>query len=75
MLAGERTRMTWSLSFGEARGAPPVRRQGLSPVDAVLRLVDAVRARWPQDFDWSSAAAIAFGVLTFAWGIALLLSR
>jgi hypothetical protein len=52
-----------------------VRRQGLSPFGAVLRVVESVRARWPQDFDWSSAAAIAFGVLTFAWGIAILLSR
>jgi eukaryotic-like serine/threonine-protein kinase len=75
MLAGERTRMTWSLSFGEARGAPLVRRPGFSPFGAVLRVVESVRARWPEDFDWSSAAAIAFGVLTFAWGIAILLSR
>jgi hypothetical protein len=67
--------MTWSLSFGEARGAPLVRRQGFSPVGAAYRLVDRVQARWPADFDWSSAAAIAFGLITFAWGLAILLSR
>jgi serine/threonine protein kinase len=75
MLASERTRMTWSLSFGEARGAPVVRRPGASPIDLVYRLIDRARAHWPENFDWSSAAAIAFGVITFAWGIALLLSR
>jgi serine/threonine-protein kinase len=75
MLASERTRMTWSLSFGEARGAPVVRRPGASPLEVLYRLVDRLRARWPEDFDWGSAAAIAFGVITFAWGIALLLSR
>ena len=75
MLAGERTRMTWSLSFGEARGAPLLRRPGFSPLGAVVRFGDRLRASWPADFDWSSAAAIAFGVITFAWGIAILLSR
>ena len=75
MLASERTRMTWSLSFGEARGGQVVRRPSLSPLDPVYAWIDRVRARWPADFDWSSAAAIAFGVITFAWGIAILLSR
>lgn len=75
MLASERTRMTWSLSFGEARGAPLVPRHGGSPLDAVSRVVERLRARWPADFDWSSAAAIAFGLITFAWGIAILLDR
>jgi serine/threonine protein kinase len=75
MLSGERTRMTWSLSFGEARGAPLVRRPGFSPFAALWRGADRVRSGWPREFDWSSAAAIAFGVITFAWGIAILLSR
>jgi eukaryotic-like serine/threonine-protein kinase len=75
MLAGERTRMTWSLSFGDARGAPPVRRQSLSPLDATLHFAERIAGRWPADFDWSSAAAIAFGLITFAWGLAILLNR
>jgi eukaryotic-like serine/threonine-protein kinase len=75
MLAGERTRMTWSLSFGEARGAPPVRRPALSPLGAMFRFVDRLRERRSADFDWSSAAAIAFGLITFAWGLALLMRR
>lgn len=75
MLAGERTRMTWSLSFGEARGVPQPRRAGLSPFDALLRIGERMRASWPADFDWGSAAAIAFGLITFAWGIAILLNR
>ena len=75
MLAGERTRMTWSLSFGEARGAPLARRQSFSPGGAAQRVVDGLRARWPANFDWGSAAAIAFGIVTFVWGIAILLSR
>lgn len=75
MLAGERTRMTWSLSFGEARGAPVVRRQAFSPLGSVFRNRPRLRNPWPKDFHWSSAVAIAFGVITFAWGIAILLSR
>src|SRR5690606_21353510 len=75
MLASERTRMTWSLSFGEARGAPLPRRPRRSAMDALYQLLDRLRGTWPDDFDWSSAAAIAFGVITFAWGLAILLSR
>jgi serine/threonine-protein kinase len=75
MLAGERTRMTWSLSFGEARGVPLARRPPFSPLSAVHRVVDQIRVRWPGEFDWSSAAAIAFGLITFAWGIAILMGR
>jgi eukaryotic-like serine/threonine-protein kinase len=75
MLSGERTRMTWSLSFGEARGAPPARRQPFSPLGVVWRAGDRLRASRLADFDWGSAAAIAFGIVTFAWGIAILLSR
>jgi eukaryotic-like serine/threonine-protein kinase len=75
MLAGERTRMTWSLSFGEARGVPVARRPGFSPVGFLRRVGEGMRPGLPADFDWSSAAAIAFGVITFAWGIAILLSR
>lgn len=75
MLAGERTRMTWSLSFGEARGVPVVRRQGFSPLGSMVRFGDRLRGFWPDEFDWGSAAAIAFGVITFAWGITILLSR
>jgi hypothetical protein len=66
--------MTWSLSFGEAR-VPVVRRPGPSALEAAYRLFDRARARWPEDFDWGSAGAIAFGVITFAWGLAILLSR
>ena len=75
MLSGERTRMTWTLSFGEARGAPLARRQGFSPFGWFSRLVERARGGRPREVDWSSAAAIAFGVVTFAWGIAILLSR
>jgi serine/threonine protein kinase len=75
MLAGERTRMTWSLSFGEARGVPVVRRQGFSPLGSLFRWGDRLRSQWRGHFDWSNAAAIAFGVITFAWGISILLGR
>jgi eukaryotic-like serine/threonine-protein kinase len=75
MLAGERTRMTWSLSFGEARGAPLVRRPVFWPFGALVRIGAWIRSRWPADFDWSSALAIAFGVITFAWGLSILLRR
>lgn len=75
MLASERTRMTWSLSFGEARGAPVVRRPSASPIELIYRLIERGRARWPDEVDWSSAAAIVFGVITFVWGLVILLSR
>ncbi len=74
MLAGERTRMTWTLSFGEARGAPLARRPGFSPLGAAMGLAERARAVI-ADLDWGSAAAIAFGVVTFAWGIAILMGR
>src|SRR5690606_40575984 len=61
MLASERTRMTWSLSFGEARGAPLVRRHGGSAPDAVSSLLARLRARLPADFAWRSAGAHALG--------------
>jgi hypothetical protein len=41
----------------------------------VSRFGDRLRSHWRGDLDWSNAAAIAFGVITFAWGIAILLSR
>jgi eukaryotic-like serine/threonine-protein kinase len=75
MLSGERTRMTWTLSFGEARGAPLARRQGFSPFGWLARLVDRAFGGWRREFDWGSAMAITFGVITFAWGIAILLGR
>jgi eukaryotic-like serine/threonine-protein kinase len=71
-LAGERTRMTWALSFGQPRGLPASRR----PTAAMSSgYVERLRRRVANNFDWSSAAAIAFGLITFAWGIAILLSR
>jgi serine/threonine protein kinase len=70
-LAGERTRMTWALSFGEPRGLPASRR----PPPPSTGFLERLRWRFPHDFDWSSAAAIAFGLITFAWGVAILLSR
>lgn len=73
-LAGERTRMTWSLSFGPARGAQGSRLRSQAPARAPSYL-ERLRERFPENFDWSSAAAIAFGVVTFAWGVAILLSR
>jgi hypothetical protein len=75
MLAGERTKMTWSFSFGEARGAPVALRRARSPLGLARRYVDRLRSGWAVDFDWGSALAIAFGVVTFAWGIAILVSR
>ncbi len=75
MLGGERTRMTWSLSFGEARAIQVSGRRGLSPLGFVRRQVERALSRWPDRFDWSSAAAIVFGLITFAWGVAILLRR
>lgn len=73
LLAGERTRMTWRLSFGDTgvsgfkRAKPRSLWRALE--QAALRLREALH----QHFDWSTAAAILFGLITFAWGIALLL--
>jgi hypothetical protein len=75
MLAGERTRMTWSLSFGEMRGAPMARRGVGSPLAFARRYVGGFRNGRSHDFDWSSAIAIVFGLITFGWGVAILLSR
>jgi serine/threonine protein kinase len=74
MLAGERTRMTWTLSFGEARALPMARRNA-SLLWRMQQAVHRLRAGWPADFDWSSAVAIVFGLVTFGWGVAILLSR
>jgi serine/threonine protein kinase len=98
-LASERTRMTWSLSFG----ATPYATMDLARIPLATRLSRRVE-RWlgsaahkvsqlwakrdvgPRDartrgtpafadVNLASVLAVLFGVVTFAWGIALLWSR
>jgi serine/threonine-protein kinase len=73
LLAGERTRMTWRLSFGDSGGLSFARRKPISLLIALEQAVQRAQERWLRSFEWSTAAAILFGLVTFAWGIALLL--
>lgn len=73
LLAGERTRMTWRLSFGESCGLSFGRRKPLSLLIALQQGLLRARATWLHRFDWSTAAAVLFGLVTFAWALALLL--
>jgi hypothetical protein len=72
-LAGERTRMTWRLSFGDSGGLSFGRGKPLSVLIALEQAFARAQDAWLRRFDWSTAAAILFGLVTFAWGIALLL--
>lgn len=72
-LAGERTRMTWRLSFGDSGGSAFGRRKPLSLLLSLEQALLRARDTWLRNFDWSTAAAVLFGLVTFAWGIALLL--
>jgi serine/threonine protein kinase len=74
MLSGERTRMTWTLSFGDAGPANSGRR----PISLLFSLRDQalrVGRQWREHLDWSTAAAVLFGLVTFTWGIIILLRR
>jgi len=74
MLSGERTRMTWTLSFGDAGPVTSGRR----PISLLFSLRDqALRfgREWREHLDWSTAAAVLFGLVTFTWGIVILLRR
>jgi serine/threonine protein kinase len=75
MLAGERTRMTWTLSFGDAGVVPLTRRKVASPIARLRSWQESLQGDWRTNFDWSTAAAILFGLVTFTWGIVILLSR
>ena len=73
LLASERTRMTWRLSFGDSGALSFARRKPLSLLfhlqQGWLRLRDGL----PQRLDYGTAAALLVGAVAFAWGIALLL--
>ena len=74
MLSGERTRMTWTLSFGDAGPVTSGRR----PISLLFSLRDQALQfgrQWREHLDWSTAAAVLFGLVTFTWGIIILLRR
>jgi len=80
MLAGERTRMTWRLSFGDSGALSFARRK---PISIYFRLQQGwlqLRDNWVRHLQssnvgWSTLLAVLVGVVAFAWGIALLLSH
>jgi serine/threonine protein kinase len=76
MLAGERTRMTWRLSFGDSGALSFARRKPISIFlhlqQGWLRLRDErLRGFNGSKPDWSTVAALLVGLVAFAWGIAL----
>jgi serine/threonine protein kinase len=75
MLAGERTRMTWRLSFGDSGALSFARRKPISLLFALQQSLLQLREDHLRNFDWSTAAAVVFGLVTFGWGIAILLSH
>jgi serine/threonine protein kinase len=80
MLAGERTRMTWRLSFGDSGALSFARRK---PISLYLQLQqswlqlrdDCIRYLQSDKVDWSTLAAVLVGLVAFAWGIAILLGH
>ncbi len=73
MLAGQRTRITWSLSFGELAGK---RTGSLAVLSDGLTSAPNARATLPAPArKWTSIAAVAFGLLTFAAAGALIWSK
>lgn len=73
LLASERTRMTWTLSFGDSRGAQLVRQRGAG----VWSWLSGVRERRPLEgrVGWVNLGAVLFGLITFAAAVAILLWR
>jgi serine/threonine protein kinase len=73
MLAGERTRMTWRLSFGDSGALSFARRK---PISIFLHLQQGwlrLRDERLRRLDWSTVAAVLVGLIAFGWGIVLLL--
>jgi serine/threonine protein kinase len=76
MLAGERTRMTWTLSFGQAHaggGAAARRRPLLQALELAVRRFVARLSR--GNADWGTLVALTFGLVTFAWAMMIWLTR
>ena len=73
LLASERTRMTWRLSFGDSGALSFARRKPISLLFHLQQNWLRLRDGWPQRLDYSTTAALLVGALAFAWGIALLL--
>lgn len=70
----ERTRMTWTFSMGipsELQGAP----SGPEAVSATRRKIARLWSGRLPSIDGGTATALAFGLVTFGWAIAILLSR
>lgn len=71
----ERTRMTWTFSLGapaEPRGGE---MRSASVLSAARRALEELGSGWARHLDWGTAAALAFGLVTFGWAIAILLAR
>lgn len=75
LLASERTRMTWRLSFGDSGALSFARRKPLSLLFHLQQGVLRLRDNWPQRLDYSTAVALLVGAVAFAWGIAILMGR
>lgn len=74
MLAGERTRMTWTLSFGQSAQAHAQSLRASWLASLRYELQHYLRGL-SRDIDWSTTAALTFGLVTFAWAVFIWLSR
>ncbi|MEO8177998.1 MAG: serine/threonine-protein kinase [Deltaproteobacteria bacterium] len=75
MLAGERTRMTWRLSFGDSGALSFARRK---PISIFLHLQQAwfqLRDERLRGLDGSTVLAVLVGLVAFWWGISLLMGH
>lgn len=74
LLGGERTRMTWTLSFGQAHDGRGAQQRGRPLFAAALEIRRFVW-RLSRGTDWGTLAALVFGLVTFAWAVMIWLTR
>jgi serine/threonine protein kinase len=75
MLSGERTRMNWSLSFGEGRAGAALRHRKPSARAWLGQRFSRDRLVAPEGLNYSSLVFVLLGVVSFGWAIALLIAR
>lgn len=74
MLSGERTRMTWTLSFGQPQEGR-AGEQRVRPLFAAGLQLRRFSSRLARGADWATLAALVFGLVTFAWAVMIWLTR
>jgi eukaryotic-like serine/threonine-protein kinase len=75
MLASERTRMTWTLSFGQAQGAHGASLGAGSHLASLRYELRLLFGSLSRGTDWTTLGALVLGIVSFGWALAIWLSR